>query len=111
MNRGQRLLMAQRPGAPLGPPPVRLSPEQVQAWHDILAASPDVYRRPDAMWLELCASSLASWRKVLQAYAFNPALCGSREQMRAHVRFCYRVLGDGFMRMSERRRLLFPERP
>lgn len=62
----------------------------------------------DAIWLELCASSLATWRKVLRAYAANPDLW-TREQMRAHVRFCYRVLGDGFMRMSERRRLLFPD--
>jgi hypothetical protein len=95
-TRGQRLLRAQRRGAPVGSPPSHLSQDAVRAWHDIATSCPDVLRSMDDLWLELAARSLAAWR-----------LGPNRDE----VRPLYRMLGQGFMRMADRRRLLFPDRP
>jgi hypothetical protein len=94
LNRGRALLFAQRPGPPVGPPPERLSAVEVEAWRDILAAAPDVFRRTDAHFLELVARTLASWRS------------GHRD--RGSLRLLYRMLGNAFMPMYRRRKLLFP---
>jgi hypothetical protein len=106
MNRGQRLLIAQRPGPKIGPPPDWLSPEEVQAWHEIVAACPDVLRSMDALCIALCARMLCSWR-VLRAANVEYE---TRSETLSIVRTQYRMLGDCFIRMRERRRLLFPDR-
>lgn len=93
-SRGRMLLRAQRPGPPVGDPPARLTIEQKRAWSDIAKTCPDVLRRSDSIWLELCAGALAHWRAGY----------------RGNVRLMYRWLGQGFMPMRARRRLLFPER-
>lgn len=94
-SRRQRLLIAQRPGPRLGSPPSWLNADEVRAWHDIAAACPDVVRAPDEVWLAITARVLAGWR-----------VCPDT----AVVRLLYRLLGDGFVRMCERRRLIFPDR-
>lgn len=93
---GQRLLRAQRPGASVGQPPARLDADAVHAWHDIVAACPDVLRSADDLWLEIASRILAEWRVM---------------PIPGELRPLYRILGQGFMRMADRRRLLFPERP
>ena len=93
-TRGQLLLIAQRPGRPLGPPPERLDAAEAQAWHDIVAAVPgDVFRAQDGMMLELAARHLACWREG---------------KIPDRARHLYRTLGHFLMPMAARRRLLFP---
>jgi hypothetical protein len=96
-RRGQLLLVAQRPGPPLGPPPKWLSAEEVQAWHDVVAAAPDVLRDIDDLAVALVAHTLERWRSGIR----EPEL----------LRLAYRMLGDCFVPMRARRRLLFPDRP
>jgi hypothetical protein len=99
MNRGRALLRAQRNMglSQLGPPLAYLScdPEYLRAWRDIVAAAPDVLRAIDAPFLAMLSVSLSLWR------------CGERGES---ARELYRALGQAFIPMRERRRLLFPER-
>jgi hypothetical protein len=96
--RGQRLLIAQADRSPaLGPPPDHLGEAERWAWRDIVAACPDVLRSPDAAYLEMIARTLAAWR----------AGSGDRD----FLRLLYRMLGDLFVPLRARRRLLFPDRP
>jgi hypothetical protein len=96
--RGQRLLIAQADRSPpLGPPPARLRADEVDAWHAIAAACPPVLRRYDEVMLELAARTLAFWR--------------SGHGYRECLRLLLRMVGDFFMPMRARRRLLFPDRP
>lgn len=96
MNRGRALLIAQRPGPALGPPPPHLNDDEVAAWNDLVRAAPDVLRFSDSLFLGIVATSLAMWR------------AGDRELW--SVREIYRDLGRCFIPMRERRRLLFPEK-
>jgi hypothetical protein len=94
MRRG-RVLMAQFPASPLGPPPDRLTAEELRAWRDVSAAAPDLFRRRDRKFVELLAVCLAQWRSGYRDFGF--------------LRVLYRMLGHCFIPMRERRRLLFPE--
>jgi hypothetical protein len=98
MNRGRALLVAQRKGLPLGAPPDYLNcdPEYLRAWRDIVGAAPDVLRAIDRNFVAALSVSLATWR------------AGDRSQS---TRELYRALGNCFISMRERRRLLFPNRP
>ena len=97
-NRGRALLLAQRwPGPRLGAPPKYLGSKECEAWHLIVAATPDVLRAIDEPGLACTASILERWRS------------GEREP--GLLRLAYRMLGDCFVPMRERRRLLFPDRP
>lgn len=96
MSRGRALLVAQRPGKPLGAPPTDLGPAEISAWHDLVAAAPDVLRESDRFFLANTAMTLADWRSGLRDYAM--------------LRNLYRFLGDAFIPMGERRRLLFPDK-
>jgi hypothetical protein len=102
MNRGRALLLVQLMNArhrhqlpALGPPPDWLTAEEVRAWHDVVAAAPDVLRFTDGPGVALTASSLAKWR------------AGDRAGL---LRELYRELGKCFVPMPKRRQLLFPER-
>lgn len=95
-TRGQLLLMAQRKGKPLGPPPERFGPAELAAWNDIVAAAPPVFHWSDSIYLEMLSIALTSWRKG-----------GLPNEW---TRLMYRMLGDCFVPMRERRRLLFPDR-
>lgn len=92
MLRAQRSLGLPR----IGPPPEWLTAAEVQAWHDVVAAAPDVLRRSDEIFLEVLARELTQWRE------------GRRDP--SFVRTMYRDLGRCFVSMHERRRLLFPNR-
>lgn len=96
-RRGRLLLVAQRPGPALEPPAGWLTSEEVQAWRDVVAAAPDVLRKSDGLGLALVASTLERWRS------------GDREP--GLLRLTYRMLGDCFVPMRARRRLMFPDRP
>jgi hypothetical protein len=98
MSRGRALLRAQRSsGLPrIGPPPEWLDAREAQAWHDVVAAAPDVLRISDEIFLEIVARELVDWRN------------GRREP--GFARTMYRDLGRCFIPMRERRRLLFPQR-
>lgn len=97
MNRKQLLLVAQRPGIPLGPPPESLDESVRSAWADIVAAVPgDVFRAQDALILAHVARCLAAWRAG--------TLSGP-----VWTRHLYRRLGDYLVPMAARRRLLFPD--
>jgi hypothetical protein len=93
-NRGRALLFAQRKGEPLGTPPTHLDHAQLQAWADIVAASPDVLRSSDRLWVEMASMLLAHWRS------------GSDRTME-RLRMNYRALGKLLMPMAARRRLMF----
>lgn len=101
-QRGRTLLIAQRKTfrgrrlPPLGPPPEWLEADEIQAWHDLVAAAPDVLTLADSFGLALLASDLTRWRT------------GHREP--GFVRDMYRNMGRCLIPMRERRRLLFPER-
>jgi hypothetical protein len=105
-NRGRALLQAQRRprfrGVALeplnGPPPdwLDLDAEERQIWDAIVAATPARLAAVDAIALSIAAQQVATWRRH----------GGSLSQLR----FAYRCLGDHFVPMPERRRLLFPER-
>lgn len=89
-------MIAERTGSG-GPsdPPGHFDEAKRAAWCAILAAAPPVVRRTDARFLELVAERLADhWR-----CPHGPA-----------VRELYRDLGQFFVPMRERRRLLFPRR-
>jgi hypothetical protein len=73
-----------------------LSAEDVCAWHDIVGAAPDVLRAMDNSFVAATATLLQRWRS------------GGREPGLLHL--AYRMLGNCFIPMRERRRLLFPER-
>lgn len=92
-TRGRKVLLAQADrNAPIGAPPEHLTAAQAQAWRDIVAAAPAALRRPDEIALELAARSLAAWR------------AGDRtNDLRKSI---YRWLGDFFVPMAARRRLL-----
>lgn len=101
MSRGRKMLIAQRMNArhhlpPLGAPPKHLKRKEVRAWHDVVAAAPDLLRAQDQYSVGHAAVELARWRS------------GDREP--GSLRLAYRLLGDCFIPMRERRRLLFPER-
>lgn len=102
MSRGRAMLLSQRTSArwglkPLGAPPEHLAPAVLAAWHDIARAAGVPLTSLDCFWLEMCARLLAHWRT------------GGGD--RVYLREAYRWLGQGFVPMSERRRLLFPDRP
>ncbi len=96
-RRGRALLLAQRSLGlpPLGPPPDFLDADQVHTWHEIVAAAPNVFRVTDRRFVAMLAVELVRWRE------------GDRE---LSVRDMYRALGQCFVPMRARRRLLFPER-
>lgn len=96
MTRGQKLLFAQRRGPSLGPPSEGLTPDECQAWHDIVAATHAVFHRQDRFCLEPLARLLAVWRAGLV-------------DRREYTRHLYRGLGHCLVPMATRRRLLFPE--
>lgn len=96
MNRGQALLVAQRPGMPLGAPPSHLTADELRAWHDIVEAAPNVLRESDHLFVSFASGCLADWRE-------------SGGDLRS-MRQLYRLLGDAFIPMRDRRRLLFPDR-
>jgi hypothetical protein len=100
LRRGQRLLIAQRPGPPLGEPPNTLTPEQQQAWRDVAAACPDVLRATDRPFVAMIATHLWCWRSLRQHEVAD----------RTTLLTLYRMLGHCFVPMRERRRLLLPER-
>lgn len=95
MSRGRDLIRSQRPGPSLGPPPSWLSTAEVEAWHELVAASPARLHFSDSVSLELYARRLAAWRA---------------QRTPDDVRTLYRFLGDLFIPMRKRRELLFPER-
>jgi len=96
-RRGRLLLLAQRPGPALGPPPKWLTPKEANAWRDVVAVAPDVLRASDEPGVALVASTLERWRS------------GIREA--GLLRLVYTMLGDCFIPMRARRQLLFPDRP
>ena len=89
--------MASLPDEPLGEPVLPLSRDERRAWDDIVSACPDVLRAPDVIFVDMLARNLALWRA---GALIDPAW----------LRLMYRNLGRVFMPMSERRRLLFPDR-
>jgi hypothetical protein len=95
MNRGRALLLAQRKGPKLDPPP-HLTAEQLEAWRDIVGACHDVLRRRDAVIVETAAIVLTRWREGQQSTAW--------------LRLLYRMLGKLLLPMPARRRLLFDGR-
>ena len=103
MNRGRALLRAQlktyrgKRLPPLGSPPEWLEADEIQAWHDLVAAAPDVLTIADSFGMGLLAADLARWRSGHRGLGF--------------VRDMYRNMGRCLIPMRERRRLLFPERP
>lgn len=97
-TRGRRLLVAQADrNPPLDPPPEWMPAPAVQAWHDICAACPAVLRRPDSMYLSVVAMTLCEARRSVAAGALE----------RERLRLVYRMLGDQFVPMAARRRLIF----
>jgi hypothetical protein len=82
--------------APLGPPAPWLTETEKGIWNELVAAAPDVLREPDELLLVTLCPMLAQWR------------VGNRPEM---LRTLYRDMGQCFIPMSERRRLLFPDRP
>lgn len=98
-RRGQWLLLAQADrGPPLGEPPDWLSPSAAQAWRDIVAAAPPVLRQMDGLLLSHAALTLAHWH---QGRAEGPNL---DHEWRRRL---YRTLGEFFVPMAARRRLLY----
>jgi hypothetical protein len=95
LNRGRALLLAQRKGAPLGPPP-HLNADQLEAWRDIVFACHDVLRRQDAAIVETIAIVLVQWRAGRQSITW--------------LRLLYRMLGKLLIPMPARRRLIFGPR-
>jgi hypothetical protein len=92
-----QLLNAQQKLQPLGPPPKHLSRKEKAAWRDIIAAAPPgIYR-----WMDEPALSLAS-SAVSHCRSGDPG---------GWAMLAYRLLGDCFIPIRERRRLLFPDRP
>lgn len=112
MNRGRAHLIAQLPGPPLGPPPSRLSADQVRAWHDVCelvaTTAGDVLRRSDTMLIEHIAVSLAIWRQLVSE-AEQQGVSLASLGVRPNIRRLLRALGRCFVPMPARRRLLFPE--
>jgi hypothetical protein len=97
ISRGRLLLLAQRSGPPLGPPPPWLSEAAVGIWHELVAAAPDVLRMHDELGLASLCPDIVRWRAGYR----QPGL----------LRDLYRFMGRCFIPMAERRRLLFPDRP
>jgi hypothetical protein len=97
-SRGRKLLEAQRThGQPLlGAPPGWMTTSQVGAWNDIVAASPVRLILANEPLLQITAECLATFR------------AGRPEAV--SVRMIYRMLGDFFVPMRDRRRFLFPTR-
>lgn len=94
----RQLLNAQEKSEPLGPPPKHLSRKEKAAWRDIIAAAPpDIFRWMDDLGLGLAASTVERWRSGIR----EPGL----------LLLAYRLLGDCFVPIRARRRLLFPDRP
>jgi hypothetical protein len=93
LSRGRDLLIAQRKGPKLGPPPAHLTAEQLDAWRDIVGACHDVLRRSDTLYVEMASRSLAQWR--------------AGQQSAAWLRLLYRMLGKLLVPMPDRRRLIF----
>lgn len=96
MPRGRLLLLAQRPGKPLGPPPANADADEARAWSDIVAAVPgDIFRAEDRFTLSHVATMLVHWRRGVVSLAMARAL--------------YRWFGQCLMPMAARRALLFPQ--
>jgi hypothetical protein len=102
-RRGRTLLMAQRRprfrGAELPPltegPPEWLEADGREMWEAIRAATPARLAAVDAIMLAIASATVADWRRERGTLG--------------ELRFCYRLLGDFFVPMPERRRLLFPD--
>jgi len=113
MNRGRAHLIAQRRGPPLGPPPPRLSAEELRAWQDVVelvkTTAGDVLRRSDTCFVEMIAVTLAIWRQLTTEAAQQGVPLASLG-VRPNIRNLLRMLGRCFVPMPARRRLLFPER-
>ncbi len=102
-------------GASLGDAPADLDRDARAAWYELVAAAPDdVIAASDLRALALCAQELAHWRQARAAVSSAPP--GRRcdpddeQSLRASLRGLYRALGDFFIPMWQRRRLLFPAR-
>lgn len=96
VSRARRLLMAQRKsGPPLGDPPAELDAAALLAWRDIVAAAPPVLQHSDSLAVELTAHLLGVIRTGAQP--LDPST----------LRLAYRFLGDFFIPMRVRRRLIF----
>lgn len=99
-NRGRLMLQARRAAAmlkrpPLGAPPPRLDEAECDAWRDIAAASAIPLIDRDDLALQIVAATVVHVRRGGATREF--------------VREAYRQLGDYFIAMPERRRLLFPD--
>jgi hypothetical protein len=82
----------------LGPPPDRLTPDALQAWHDIVAqARPGVLIRADSLHVELTAGLLAEVRADL----------GNIEADKLGL--LHKFLGQMFMGPADRAKLGIPE--
>ena len=103
MSRGRDLLSAQRKTfrgkrlPPLGPPPEWLEADEIQAWHDLAVAAPDVLTVADSFLIAMLAAEVARWRREDLGYA--------------ELRELYRWMGRYFVPMRLRRDLLFSNRP
>lgn len=100
-RRGQALLRAQADrNSPLGEPPewVVAIPGARQAWGDLVAAAPPVLRSPDEGALAMTAVALSRWRL---------ARTGGAPLDAEWLRLLYRMLGDFFVPIAARRRLLY----
>jgi hypothetical protein len=100
MTRGRKLLLlqlqnARHPQPPLGPPPKYLNRKERRAWVEVVAVAPDVLRAIDQPAVAHAVVELVLWRS------------GHRERS---LRLAYAMLGDLFIPMRKRRRLLFPDR-
>ena len=100
-KRWRAMLLSQRQAArlklpPLGGPPDHLGSAAVAAWRDVVREIPLRPTGSDAISLELIAIMLAVWR--------------SGRHEREPVLALSRTLGDFFVPMAARRRLLFPDR-
>lgn len=96
-RRGQLMLKARLAAAslpPLGVPPAHMNEAEIALWHEVVADVPVPLCHSDALALELLATTLRAHR-----------LMGST---RSEIRQIYRALGDYFIPMPARRRLLFP---
>lgn len=96
--RGRRLLLAQADrGPPLGAPPAHLSADAAQAWYEILEAVPLQLSSSYGFSVDIASCALAGWRRV-------PAGSAIRVDF---VRLMYRLLGEVYVPMAARRRLLY----
>lgn len=97
-HRGRKLLQAQRSHGlpPLGPPPKNLNDDARRAWRDVVEASPVVLLAMNELIVSIAATTLLRWR--------------SGERDPSLLKLTYACLGDLFIPMPERRRLMFPDR-